>query len=534
MKGSCMNNINNIYNFQNYVRFFFDIDNFYKKYRKDFYDHQDNKLKQVTIWREPLVFNMKKNDGDLRNINIPHILSFCQGLCIIENSIEKSNELLRDIVKKDNSRMSTNLKLGEFKKRNYSKCIDEDLDLLNKYDVMLKFDICRFYNSIYTHDIKNNKLFTEENADMLDKVLSSFNNGRTNLLIMGNYLSLVVAEEFLTKISNEIIDKIVNDVNLEYDNRKKDFEIRYFSDNILIFCQNNKKEQIKNLLCNNTFLRLNVRFENEYNYLEWKCENKLKFYLSKIFYPLMKDENRNEKDLMKTWNEIIYRISKLNTLKEQRILLLNFFRNKKFLDELGEYLDNVYEKIKPDLKNCINIAPEILLFLTYNDSLIDKLSSKNDLECHCKNLLLKNFHSQLHDNQLYIFYFLYNMKWFKNGLYNGEQTFSKNNLLNSALENKNYILVAYMIEYFDIPIKSVKAEMPISYFYLSDKIVRYFKENNEEFDLDIKNEGNPRILLEKSFYFLREYCNKQEKSLLLLPLNDVRENIINYITERAK
>ena len=533
MKGSCMNNINNIYNFQNYVRFFFDIDNFYKKYKKDFYDHQDNKLKQVTIWIEPLVFNMKKNDGDLRNINIPHILSFCQGLCIIENSIEKSNELLRDIVKKDNSRMSTNLKLGEFKKRNISKCIDEDLDLLNKYDVMLKFDICRFYNSIYTHDIKNEKLFTEENADMLDKVLSSFNNGRTNLLIMGNYLSLVVAEEFLTKISNEIIDKIVNDVNLKYDNRKKDFEIRYFSDNILIFCQNNKKEQIKNLLCNNTFLRLNVRFENEYNYLEWKCENKLKFYLSKIFYPLMKDENRNEKDLMKTWNEIIYRISKLNTLKEQRILLLNFFRNKKFLDELGEYLNNVYEKIKPDLKYCINIAPEILLFLTYNDSLIDKLSSKNDLERHCINLLLKNFHSQLHDNQLYIFYFLYNMKWFKNGLYNGEQTFSENDLLNSALENKNYILVAYMIEYFDIPIKSVKAEMPISYFYLSDKIVRYFKENNEEFDLDIKNEGNPRILLEKSFNFLREYCHKQEKSLLLLPLNDVRENIINYITERA-
>lgn len=126
------------------------------------------------------------------------------------------------------------------------------------------------------------------------------------------------------------------------------------------------------------------------------------------------------------------------------------------------------------------------------------------------------------------------MKWFKQGFYNGKREFSKRDLLDFALENKNYILVAYMIEYFDIPIKSVKAEIPISYFYLSDKIVRYFKENNEEFDLDIKNEGNPRILLEKSFNFLREYCLKQEKSLFLLPLNDVRENIINYITERAK
>lgn len=527
-----MNNVNNIYNFQNYVRFFFDIDDFYKKYRKEFYN-QHHELQNHELWREPLVFNMKKNDGELRNINIPHILSFCQGLCIIENIIKKSNELLGDIEKKDNSRMSTNLKLGEFKKRNYSECIDEDLDLLSKYDVMLKFDICRFYNSIYTHDITNQKIFKEKDATTLDKVLSSFNNGRTNSLIMGNYLSLVVAEEFLAKVSNEIINKIVNDLNLEYNNGKKDFEIRYFSDNILIFCHNNKKEQIKDLLCNNTFLRFQVRFENGYNYLEWKCGNKLKFYLSKIFGPLVNKPNRNEKDFMKTWNEIIYRMSKLNTLKEQRILLLNFFRNKIFLDELGKYLDKdkVYEMIKPDLKYCINIAPEILLFLTYNDLLIDNLSSKKDLECHCKNILFKNIDSKLHDNQLYIFYFLYNMKWLN---------FSQKNLLKKAFENKNYILVAYMIEYFDVDIKNKKEKFPDSYFYLSDKIVRDLNENNVKLDLDNKKMGNKKPsknvknLLDKSFDFLWEYCNQQEKSLLLLPLDDVRKNIIYYINERAK
>lgn len=54
-----MNNINNVYNFQNYVRFFFDIDDFYKKYRKNFYNQHDE-LQKVGIWREPLVFNMKK------------------------------------------------------------------------------------------------------------------------------------------------------------------------------------------------------------------------------------------------------------------------------------------------------------------------------------------------------------------------------------------------------------------------------------------------------------------------------------------
>lgn len=527
-----MNNINNVYNFQNYVRFFFDIDDFYKKYRKNFYN-QHYELQKVGIWREPLVFNMKKNDDELRKINIPHILSFCQGLCIIESQIKKSNELFRDIVKKDYSRMSTNLKLGEFKKRNYSKCIDEDLDLLTKYDVMLKFDISRFYNSIYTHDIEIEELFTKKDAKKLDKVLSSFNNGRTNSLIMGNYLSLVVAEEFLTKVSNEIINKIVNDLNLEYSDKEKDFEIRYFSDNIFIFCHNNKKEQIKDLLRNNTFLRFQIRFENGYNYLEWKCGNKLKFYLSKIFGPLVDGHNRNIKDFMKTWNEIIYRMSKLNTLKEQRILLLNFFRNETFLKELGEHLDKVYEWIKTDLKYCINIATEILLFLTYNDSLIVTLSSKNDLEFYCKNLLLKNFSSKLHDNQLYIFYFLYNMNWHKPGLRNGNQKFSKKNLLNEAFKNENYILVAYMIEYFDVDIKKVKEKIPISYFYLSDKIVRYFKDNNEEFDLDNEQEGKVGNLLDKSFDFLRKYCNKQEKSLLLLPLNDVREKIKNYIKDRA-
>lgn len=529
-----MNNINNIYNFQNYVRFFFDIYDFYKKYKKDFYNQHDE-LQNLGLWSEPLVFNMKKNDGELRNIKIPHILSFCQGLCIIENIIKKSNELLGDIEKKDNSRMSTNLKLGEFKKRNYSECIDEDLDLLSKYDVMLKFDICRFYNSIYTHDITNKEIFEKEDADKLDRVFSSFNNGRTDSLIMGNYLSLVVAEEFLTKVSNKIINTIVNDLNLEYNHGEKDFEIRYFSDNILIFCHNNKKEQIKDLLRKNTFLNFQVRFENGYNYLEWKCGNKLKFYLGKIFGQLVNKPDRNEKDFMKTWNEIIYRMSKLNTLKEKRILLLNFFRNKIFLDELGKYLDEVYEMIKPDLKYCINIAPEILLFLTYNDSLIDKLSSKKDLECHCKDILLKNFDSKLHDNQLYIFYFLYNMKWLEDGLCNCKQKFSQKNLLNKAFENKNYILVAYMVEYLDVHIKNEKEKIPDSYFYLSDKIVKYLKENNEKLDLDNEQKtGKVGDLYYKSFDFLREYCNKQEKSLLLLPLKDVRKNIIDYINERAK
>lgn len=533
-----MNNINNIYNFQNYVRFFFDIDDFYKKYRENFY-YQHEKLQKVSIWEKPLVFNIKKNDGELRNIKIPHILSFCQGICIMENRIKESNELLVDIVKKDRSRMSTNLKLGEFKKGNYSECIDEDLHLLTKYDVMLKFDICSFYNSIYTHDIVKKELFTKEDAEVLDQVLSSFNTGRTHSLIMGNFLSLVIGEKFLAKVSKEIIDKISNDLNLSYDDEEKDFEIRYFSDNILIFCHYDNKVQIKNVLHDNNFLEFKIRFENEYNYLEWKCGNKLNFYISKIFGHLVSGnntKNKNDFDFMKTWNEIMYRMSKLKTLREQRILLLNFFRNDIFLKELGKNVDDVYEKIKSDLKYCIKIAPEILLFLTYTDELINELSSKNDLEMYCINLLLKNFSSKLHDNQLYIFYFLYNMKWHKNPLYNRNHKFSKKNLLTSAYKNKNYILFAYMIECYDVDITYVIEEFPGCYSYLTNKIAKNSEKflNSEEFFSDKKTSKNTRELRKKSSDFLREYCHKQEKLSLLLPLKDVRKNIINYINERSK
>lgn len=525
-----MNNINNIYNFQNYVRFFFDIDDFYKKYRKNFYK-QHGKLQKYGIWEKPLVFNIKKNDGELRNINIPHILSFCQGICIIQNRINESNQLLGDIGKKAPSRMSTNLKLGEFKKRNYSDCIVEDLDLLTKYDVMLKFDICSFYDSIYTHDITKEKLFTQKDAEELDKLLSSFNEGRTNKLIMGNYLSLVIGEKFLAKVSKEIRDKISNDLKDNKGNDFENFEIRYFSDNILIFCNYDKKVQIKNLLEKNDFLKFKIRFENEYNYLEWKCGNKLNFYISKIFGLLESGNNtRNKNDFMKTWNEIMYRMSKLKTLKEQRILLLNFFRYDIFLKELEKNVDDKYEMIKSDLKYCIKIAPEILLFLTYTDELINELSSKDDLALYCQNLLLENFSSKLHDNQLYIFYFLYNMKWHKSSFFNRTHIFSQKNLLNKALENKNYILAAYMIECFDVDITEVTEKFPGYYSYLTNKIAK----NSEKFLSDQEITGNISELREKSSDFLKEYCHEQENLSLLLPLRDVRKNINNYINERSK
>lgn len=114
--------------------------------------------------------------------------------------------------------------------------------LEKKYSFLIKLDIARCFNHIYTHSISwaaKSKGFVKENlkpghrsfADDFDNLMQSSNYRETNGILIGPEVSRIFAEIILQKIDQNII-KDLESKNISY---KKDFEIRRYVDDYFIF-----------------------------------------------------------------------------------------------------------------------------------------------------------------------------------------------------------------------------------------------------------------------------------------------------------
>ena len=122
--------------------------------------------------------------------------------------------------------MIISYELGEFKENSY-----DEWQLID-YDLLIRCDIKSFYDNIYTHYIS----YDVTNDLYIDKPLSHMNHGRTGGIIMGNYISLFVAELLSKKISDRFENRIV-EFGL-------DCNFSYFSDDFYFFCNKNDNNKI--------------------------------------------------------------------------------------------------------------------------------------------------------------------------------------------------------------------------------------------------------------------------------------------------
>lgn len=459
----------NNYCFNNAVRHFLYIDDLIYP---EFQDTGEN-----LSWASPIKLKIKKDyeSNNYRIIKMPNILNFkyCYEYYKTLPNFDKINDISR------NSRMSVNYNNGTFKEKSYSKSLNKDLQILCVYDRLLKMDIKSFYDRIYNHIV-----FALVSSK--DRYYSSMNNGDTNGLILGNYISLYFAEIMLKKISDELEEKIQQEnINVTFS---------YFSDDFYFFCDKKDVEKIETIfnevLVSNNFSesedkRLDVKYDeyNNDNIIDryWKkiinCQNENNEKWNKIL------EERNEKvDSNKNkyyyliLNQLLYRASLLEKCgsknsKKQNILVNGFFKSMywyildeslyKFTYENVHQLTYIYkeypETILYSVKKFKNINSSLLLMLKKNilklfEKTLDENFEERQLYFAYACLTLYDDFEKLPElfekvikskNQLLISYLLFNSNSFKN--YTLENNIA--NLLNESEDswfvNYHYLLLMY-------------------------------------------------------------------------------------------
>tara|TARA_R110000868_G_scaffold45485_4_gene151036 strand:+ start:2658 stop:4889 length:2232 start_codon:yes stop_codon:yes gene_type:complete len=114
-----------------------------------------------------------------------------------------------------------------------------------KYDKMIKFDIAKCFDSVYTHSLSwalTDKEFVKENNDsktfsgQFDKFMQNTNYGETNGIIIGPEFSRIFAELILQSIDKKI-ENILRDKGIYH---KVDYEIYRYVDDFFVFYNNEK------------------------------------------------------------------------------------------------------------------------------------------------------------------------------------------------------------------------------------------------------------------------------------------------------
>lgn len=334
----------------------------------------------------------------------------------------KDEENFYDIPSIDgHKRMEPNLKTGDFMSNSYSNNLEKDFDLLCIYDNLIKVDIRSFYGRLYLHDLS-----LEPN----DVFVNNLNKGKTNELILGNYISLFIAERFLKKISDELCSVFIK--------RGIDCEFTYFSDDFYFFC--NKKDNdsvIKAFseVLEKYELEINDKKTEYWNYEEYSDLN----LVEKYWKTIVSDDRRKVLNASKGGklffgfiNQLIYRKSKLENDKLKKIFTNNFFKSTYF-NELD------FEKYELQDFNChqlfslFKFSPESLLYTVEKFKVFDNF--KNKIKQFLKIRYTCSLQENFNEEQLYYYYAIRSLS-FNDILYETKE---------NALNSNNQILKSYYI-----------------------------------------------------------------------------------------
>lgn len=132
-----------------------------------------------------------------------------------------------------------------FESHDYHRCE-------KKYDAMVKIDVSKCFDSIYTHSLpwailgKNQTKFSLEESKstfggQFDALMQELNHKETNGIIIGPEFSRIFAEIILQSIDVELLTRLADEGNLTH---KVDYEIFRYVDDFVIF-YNQESTQLK-------------------------------------------------------------------------------------------------------------------------------------------------------------------------------------------------------------------------------------------------------------------------------------------------
>lgn len=514
--------LSNYYNFKNTIKFFIDIDNL---------DYRDVQIDKRS-WSEPFAFRIRKNQNSFRTLQIPNIYNFKVAyeyyktqLSSLGLDFEKLEEL------DDHKRMKISYELGEFKENSYNEWQLDDYNKLIEYDYLLRYDIKSYYENIYTHYILNDKT-TDKN---IDKPLSHMYNGRTAGIIMGNYISLYMAELLSVKIS-KLFEQKLKELNI-------DCYFSYFSDDFYIFLHKNDLEKVTDIfdkVLEKFGLSKNDDKIKKYDYLEYSNDDKLEKYWKIItrkcknqqYYQNLKIVNgklKQNNNLFFT-NQIIYRLNKLDDYRLKKVFVVNFFKSEFFrsIDFSNTYIDEYnYHQILFLIKE----FPEIVLYI---DSIINSfdLFKKDEFKKIVVTFFEKSLNKSFHDEQLYYFYLIYKI--------DGLDMLKNDIIKEKVLETNNFILISYYLKehlFDDSEISIIKSYdeekywLVFYYLILLDSNLYSDLENSIMRYLIPKNASNhDSINAYKNFYL----SNLSQKNEILIDLDKIEESLNDYFKLKNK
>jgi hypothetical protein len=126
-----------------------------------------------------------------------------------------------------------------------------------KFNKLIKIDISKCFDSIYTHTISwalFNKAIIKDNIDdsrktfagEFDELMQKLNANETNGIVIGPEFSRIFAELILQQIDNDILNKLISsDTNQPRLIHKRDYEIfRYVDDYFVFYNKEEDKERI--------------------------------------------------------------------------------------------------------------------------------------------------------------------------------------------------------------------------------------------------------------------------------------------------
>lgn len=477
-----MKNINNLYNFKNPIRHFLNLDNINEPQNIEIYNLEN------LSWTAPIKFRIRKTENSYRTLKFPNILNFL--VALYKN--EKDDNFYNIPNLDHRKRMVPNLNTGDFKSNSYSENLEKDFNKLCIYDSLLKLDIKSFYGRLYLHEMNFN-----EN----ERYISNMNKGRTNEVILGNYISLYIAEKFLSKLSDEL-NNALNDKNI-------DCKLSYFSDDFYFFCNKADIEKVIKIF-DQVLEKHELEKNNDkidiWSYDDYSDYNLVEKYWKKIVSEdKIKIRSAAENSTLNFYfiNQLIYRKSKLKDIKLQRVFINNFFKSTHF-NKLEWNRYELQDFNCHQLFSMFKFSPEILLY-TINrfknfEIFVERI--KSFLKVRYKIVL----DSDYYDEQLYYFYAIKSLG-FKDILVENKQKILKGN---------NQILKSYYLLYNYFDLEDIKLTQT------SDEEQWFFNYHVILFESDLIN-----VEEEIKKYLIPQYANKEKqiKSYMDFYLNNIKNNI---------
>ena len=242
--------------------FYFD----YKKFQtipfKFKISHKDNDYRELTIihpinqlrlvefydkYKYTILYNTKISRFSLRR---PHKVSSLKYFKDSTNKSKKSTNQEVEIIETSNKEY-TSLKTY-FSYQKYSNIYQfyesyEFQRAEKRFDNLLKFDISRCFDSIYTHSLSwalNNKKIVKDNlgeynnsfGGKFDKIMQQMNYNETNGIVIGPEFSRIFAELILQKIDKNV-EKELYKKGYRY---KMDYDIYRYVDDFFVFYNDEK------------------------------------------------------------------------------------------------------------------------------------------------------------------------------------------------------------------------------------------------------------------------------------------------------